>query len=131
MLALCRICVRTLNLVGLLENYDEGTYVLDGSSIRDLPRTQRVAIVRAIVKSPRSIILADEPTGNFDEENSRNIINLLKEINAKNNCTLIIATHDKDVAQSADYCLQVKNRMINKITETAGHFRVKYRISNH
>ncbi|WP_323704490.1 ABC transporter ATP-binding protein [Mammaliicoccus sp. Dog046] len=54
---------------------------------------QRIAIARAILKEPK-LIIADEPTGNLDEENSLNIINIFKELNRKG-ITVIMATHEK------------------------------------
>lgn len=54
---------------------------------------QRIAIARAILKEP-TVIIADEPTGNLDEENSLNIMNIFKELNSKG-ITIIMATHDK------------------------------------
>ncbi|RIN85774.1 ATP-binding cassette domain-containing protein [Mammaliicoccus sciuri] len=54
---------------------------------------QRIAIARAILKEP-TVIIADEPTGNLDEENSLNIMNIFKELNSKG-ITVIMATHEK------------------------------------
>ncbi|ACO03831.1 MAG TPA: ABC transporter ATP-binding protein [Persephonella sp.] len=61
---------------------------------------QRVAIARAIVNRP-SIIIADEPTGNLDSRNTETVMKIFREMNDKDNVTIIIATHDKDVA---NYC---------------------------
>ena len=60
---------------------------------------QRVAIIRAIINSP-SIILADEPTADLDEENSNKIINILKDLNQRRGCAVIIATNDERTASS-------------------------------
>ena len=62
---------------------------------------QRVAIARALLNNPK-IIIADEPTGNLDPENSWNLVNLLKEINEKNNTTIIMTTHNNDIVESMD-----------------------------
>ena len=62
---------------------------------------QRVAIARAIVNDP-SVLLADEPTGNLDTLNTQIVIELLKELNRKNNMTMVIATHDREVAEYCD-----------------------------
>lgn len=61
---------------------------------------QRVAIARALYGSP-SLILADEPTGNLDAENSSEVLSLLAELNREHNVTLIVVTHSKEVAASA------------------------------
>ncbi len=72
---------------------------------------QRVAIGRGLIYSP-SIILADEPTGNLDSKNSENIINLLKNLNKKLKQTLIIVTHNLEIAKQADRILELKDGKI-------------------
>ena len=67
---------------------------------------QRVAIARALVNKP-SIILADEPTGNLDSENSREIIEMLKLSIRKYNQTAIIITHDLSIAENADRIIKI------------------------
>lgn len=67
---------------------------------------QRVAIARALVNDPR-ILIADEPTGAVDSENSRRIIELLKDINRTTGMTLILVTHDPGVAAQADRVIRV------------------------
>lgn len=62
---------------------------------------QRVAIARAMINRP-GIILADEPTGNLDSDNSRKVVDLLKETAADYGVTLIMVTHDDDIAGKAD-----------------------------
>jgi putative ABC transport system ATP-binding protein len=75
--------------------------------VRHLPnqlsggQQQRVSIGRALINNP-ALILADEPTGNLDSTNSREIISLLKLSNRRYDQTLIVVTHDHDVAQQAD-----------------------------
>ncbi len=58
---------------------------------------QRVAIARALINNPK-LILADEPTGNLDTKTGDIILNLLKNLNKKDNITIVIVTHEKDVA---------------------------------
>lgn len=69
---------------------------------------QRVAIGRALFTRP-ALILADEPTGNLDSQNTREVITLLKEASKKYEQTIIMITHSKSVAQSADRILQVSD----------------------
>ena len=68
---------------------------------------QRVAIARALINSPK-ILLADEPTGNLDEETSETIFNILKDINKNRKQTIIVVTHSKDLAQISDKKLYLK-----------------------
>lgn len=67
---------------------------------------QRVAIARALVNSPK-LILADEPTGNLDKDNAIKIMDLLLELQQENNCSLIIATHDENLAKKTDKIITI------------------------
>ena len=69
---------------------------------------QRVAIARALVSKP-AIVLADEPTGNLDSENSRNIVGILQGLAHEGNRCVIIVTHDPAVAEVADVLLKMKD----------------------
>ena len=72
---------------------------------------QRVAIARALVNNP-SIILADEPTGSLDSKTGEMILNLLMEMHERYNVTLIIVTHDNDVAALAERTIKIKDGQI-------------------
>ena len=72
---------------------------------------QRVAIGRALITRP-SLILADEPTGNLDTQNSREVIALLKEASKKYEQTIIMITHNRSIAQNADRVLQVSDGVL-------------------
>ncbi len=72
---------------------------------------QRVSIGRALMNAP-AVMLADEPTGNLDSKNSQEIINLLKLSNQKYNQTLIIITHDENIALQADRILDIEDGRI-------------------
>jgi ABC-type antimicrobial peptide transport system, ATPase component len=80
---------------------------------------QRVSIGRALINRP-ALVLADEPTGNLDSENSREIIQLLKESNKKYQQTLLIITHDEYIANQADRIITIHDgrilddRVLNK-----------------
>ena len=69
---------------------------------------QRVAIARALA-SGSEIILADEPTGNLDSRNSRNIVEILHRLAHENDRCVIIVTHDPEVAEAADVVLRMKD----------------------
>ena len=75
---------------------------------------QRVAIGRALVTRP-SIILADEPTGNLDSKNSSEVIALLKDAARRYEQTIIMITHNRVIAQSADRILQVKDGVVTDL----------------
>jgi len=77
---------------------------------------QRVSIGRALINNP-ALVLADEPTGNLDRKNSNEIVDLLKISNKKYNQTLIIITHDQDIALQADRIIEIEDGKIVKDEE--------------
>jgi len=89
------------------------------SKLKNLPsqlsggEQQRVAIARALVNNPK-IILADEPTGNLDSKTGREVIDLLHKLNKEEKRTIILVTHDPDLANEAERILVIKD---GKITE--------------
>ncbi|HLR33838.1 MAG TPA: ABC transporter ATP-binding protein [Tissierellales bacterium] len=72
---------------------------------------QRVAIARSLIYKP-SIVLADEPTGNLDKKNSKDIIELFRLSNLKYKQTMIIVTHDEEVALSADRMFRMEDGLV-------------------
>jgi putative ABC transport system ATP-binding protein len=72
---------------------------------------QRVSIGRALINNP-ALMLADEPTGNLDSENSKEIIALLRHFNREYNQTVIIITHDEKIALSADRVISIQDGKI-------------------
>ncbi len=77
---------------------------------------QRVAIARALV-SEAPIILADEPTGNLDADTAGEIIEILKKLAKERNKCVIVVTHSKEVANSADIILELRDKKLKKINK--------------
>lgn len=75
---------------------------------------QRVAIGRALITRP-ALILADEPTGNLDTQNSSEVITLLKEAARKYQQTIVMITHNRSIAQTADRILQVSDGILTDL----------------
>ena len=88
--------------VGLYDRLNHRPHELSGGQI------QRAAIARALLNRP-AIILADEPTGNLDSANSRDIISLFQQIREQYHATIIIATHDNEIAAQADRVIALKD----------------------
>ena len=89
-----RRALALLDRVGLTDRSSHRPQQLSGGE------RQRVAIARALANEPR-VVLADEPTGNLDEENGARVVGLLQEISAEDHCTVVAVTHDLRVAESA------------------------------
>jgi ABC-type lipoprotein export system ATPase subunit len=75
---------------------------------------QRVAVARALINSPQ-IIFADEPTGNLDEEHSKEIIELISSLNKIKHQTFVIVTHNQEIAQKMHVHYNLKNGNLTKI----------------
>lgn len=102
------------------ERLDELLRILDlKSREKHLPRElsggqqQRVSIGRALMNAP-SLVLADEPTGNLDSKNSKEIIDLLKLTQKRYKQTLIMITHDENIAMQADRIIVIEDGKIKK-----------------
>lgn len=94
-----------LERVGLSDKVDKYPDQLSGG------QQQRVAIGRALITRP-ALILADEPTGNLDTRNSGEVIALLKEASRKYAQTIVMITHSRSIAQTADRVLQVSDGVL-------------------
>lgn len=104
-----RRATEVLNMVGLGDRLDHHPGQLSGG------QQQRVAIARSLVNSP-SILMGDEPTGNLDSKTSRDVIEMLKELNAEKQITVILVTHDLNVARHARRILVMRDGRV--VTDT-------------
>jgi putative ABC transport system ATP-binding protein len=100
-----------MDVLGLSERKNHLPSQLSGG------QQQRTAIGRALINKP-SIILADEPTGNLDSKNSKEIVDLLTFSVRKYNQTLIMITHDLNIAQKADRIIRIKDGAISRTSES-------------
>lgn len=88
-----------------------------GSKLKNMPNAlsggqqQRVAIARALAAKP-AILLADEPTGNLDSKTSQDVLGLLKVTSQRFNQTIVMITHNEEIAQMADRILQIEDGKI-------------------
>jgi lipoprotein-releasing system ATP-binding protein len=95
----------TMELLGLAGTEDKRASALSGG------QKQRVAIGRALFNRPK-LILADEPTGNLDTDNSAAVYKLFREIAAEFGTTFLIVTHDRKIAQQTDRILEVTDGLL-------------------
>ena len=96
-----------LTALGLEETWNRRPKLLSGG------QQQRVAIARALINKPQ-IILADEPTGNLDSKSGAEVMKYLRRMNEEFNTTVIVVTHDRDVANMTDRILHIKDGVIVK-----------------
>lgn len=94
-----------LKMLGIFNKKESLSFQLSGGE------QQRVAIARALIKNP-AILLADEPTGSLDSETGENILSILKDINKRFETTILLVTHDANVAKIADINIKIKDGKI-------------------
>ena len=101
--------IELLEIVGLKDRINNKATDLSGG------QQQRVAIARALINSPK-LLLADEPTGNLDSETTTQVYELFKKINKELNTTMLIVTHDSNLAKKSDRIIEMKDGyVVNKM----------------
>ena len=106
-----QLATQMLQQVGLSHRLDHYPTELSGGE------QQRVAIARALIHKP-ALILADEPTGNLDSVTGEEVMTLLKDLNRDQGITLIVVTHDEEVATYADRIVKLRDGKIAEILES-------------
>ena len=96
-----------LDLLGLIMIKDKYPLELSGGE------RQRIAVIRALINNPK-ILFADEPTGNLDEKNALILVDLFKQINTDYNVTILLTTHNPDVAAIGDVRYELKSGLLEK-----------------
>ena len=97
--------MKMLKLIGLEGYEDKNTTLLSGG------QQQRVAIARALITKP-AIVLADEPTGNLDSKTSAEVLGLIKRTSAEFHQTVVMITHNNDIARLADRIIRIEDGKI-------------------
>ncbi len=97
-----------LSSLGLSERFDHLPSELSGGE------QQRIAIARALMNNPK-LVLADEPSGNLDNQNSRILYELMAKLSKERRTSFIIVTHNEEYAALADRCLRMADGMLNEI----------------
>jgi putative ABC transport system ATP-binding protein len=102
--------VHAIDMVGLKERMNHFPHELSGGE------QQRVSIARAIAKKPE-VLLCDEPTGALDSETGTRVLEVIKSINVKYQTTILLITHNQEIAKIADIVVHIKNGKVNDIIE--------------
>ena len=104
--------LRIMERIGMDKLKDKYIFELSGG------QQQRVAIARALINKPK-LVFADEPTGNLDRESGRTALELIAELNRESNSTMVMVTHDREVALRADYIYELVDGRICKYLDVA------------
>ncbi|MEM4545759.1 MAG: ABC transporter ATP-binding protein [Nitrososphaerota archaeon] len=100
-----KLVIKALELVGLASKLNNKPTELSGGE------QQRVAIARAIITNPK-ILLCDEPTGNLDSKSAEGVMNVIKDINKRYGSTVVVVTHNMEIAESAERIIRLKDGMV-------------------
>lgn len=95
-------------MVGLSHRLNHKPNELSGGEM------QRTAIARALITDPK-LLLADEPTGNLDQESGQSILQLLKNLNQETGLTIVMVTHDENIAQQCDSLIRLKGGKVERL----------------
>jgi len=117
-------CIDLAEMVGLGERLDHRPMQLSGG------QQQRVAIARSLVNDPQ-VILADEPTGNLDTRTSDEIMQMLKTMNAKAGKTIIMVTHENDIAHWARRVIRLRDGQVESDERNDNVTRVEMAVPAH
>ncbi len=96
------------NLVGLSHRLHHKPCELSGGEM------QRTAIARALITDPK-LLLADEPTGNLDQESGQSILQLMRDLNRNTGLTIVMVTHDENIAQQCDALVRLKGGKVERL----------------
>lgn len=102
--------LRIMERIGVDKLKDKYTSEISGG------QQQRVSIARALINKPK-LIFADEPTGNLDRESGSAVLDLMAELNHENNITMVMVTHDREVALRADFIYELVDGRICKFLD--------------
>ena len=100
-----------LHMMGGLDTPTSGSVIVRGDELAEKNDEERVAIARALITKP-AIILADEPTGNLDSRTSADVLGLLKRTSMEFNQTIVMITHNNEIAQLADRIVRIEDGRI-------------------
>ena len=110
LLANTKIDESLLKRLNILDVINQNIQTLSGG------QQQRVSIARVLTKKPK-IIFADEPTGNLDRDSAFEVMNILNEYCNENNASLVMVTHDEEIAKKCDTIYKLENHGLHKLTK--------------